>query len=291
MKKISKQARATSIVTFVIILIVVSIIGTMPAIAESLMERGTGEGLRVAFFNYIPFAYEDNTGTLTGTDVDTLKYVLNKMGVKIASTGATEWGNLIPGLNANRFDVVAAGMFVTPKRCKAVKFSETTFGIKQGLVVKKGNPDGVTNYEDVAKKGLKIAVLTGSAQLEWARVSGIAESNIMQIPDNPTGIAAVRSGRACAYAIDAPGVREVVKGVPEQDLEGVPPFQTVAGKPAMPHGAFAFRKQDADFVNKFDEILTSFVGTPEHIAILEKHGMKADEVPVLSTEQICSQSN
>ena len=41
----------------------------------------------------------------------------------------------IPGVKAERFDVVAVGMFVTPMRCAAVRFCEPTFGIQQSLVV------------------------------------------------------------------------------------------------------------------------------------------------------------
>lgn len=255
--------------------------------ASDLAERGAKDGLKVAFFNYVPFAYKDKSGNLTGTDVDTLKYVLDKMGVKIASADATEWGNLIPGLKSKRFDVVAAGMFVTEKRCRAVKFSETTLGIKQALVVKKDNPDGINTYEDIASKGKKVAVLTGSAQLDWARKAGINEANIMQIPDSPTGVAAIRAGRAVAYAVDAPGARDIVAKLPEKDMQSAKPFGTVAGQQAQPHVAFAYRKDDAAFVEKFNAILRDFIGSEEHIALLAKHGMQADEVPTLKTADIC----
>jgi polar amino acid transport system substrate-binding protein len=36
----------------------------------------------------------------------------------------TEWGSLIPGLNAGRFDIITAGMYITPKRCKNVAFTD-----------------------------------------------------------------------------------------------------------------------------------------------------------------------
>ena len=259
----------------------------LPAHAEGLLEKAKGDGLNVAFYNFKPYAYVDESGLLTGTDVDTLNAVLGKLGGKTADAKAIDWGSLIPGVKSNRFDVVAAGMFVTPKRCQEVRFSEPTFGIKQTLIVVKGNPHGVTDYDSVAEMGLTVAVVSGSAQVGYAEESGVASDKLMQIPDNPTAIAALRADRAQVYALSVPGSRALVMGVPEQDLEMVAPFSEVAGRKATPHGAFAFRKEDGDFVDAFNAELTTFVGTPEHLAIFEKHGMFADELPEQSTAELC----
>lgn len=258
------------------------------ASASDLMDRAKSDGLKVAFYNFIPYSYETESGELTGTDVDTLNAVLAEMGGKIDTAQATEWGNLIPGLKAGRFDVVAAGMFVTPKRCGQVAFSEPIFGIQQTLIVPKGNPKGIKNYDDVASMGLTIATLSGSAHVGYAEASGIESSKIMQIPDNPTAIAAMRGGRADVYALSVPGARELVSTVPEQDLEIVTPFNKVAGKLAMPHGAFAFRPEDAEFVKAFNKVLTARVKSGAHVDTLVAHGMQADELPLKSTAELCA---
>ena len=264
-------------------------VAATPASAASLHERAGDTGVRVAFYNFKPYAYVGADGQLTGTDVDTLAAVLKRMGGKIGSAQAVEWGALIPGVKAERFDVVAAGMFVTAKRCKAVQFSEPTFGIQQTLVVLKGNPEGVVDYDTVRDKGLKIAAVSGSAQVGYAEKTGINPANIVQLPDNPTAIAALRAGRAQVYAISVPGARELVKGVPEQDLDMVASFSKVVGKLAMPHGAFAFRPEDADFVADFNKTLTAFIGSGAHLAILEKHGMRKDELPLKTTSELCAE--
>ncbi len=253
--------------------------------SADLLEKAKGDGLRVAFFNFVPYSYEDDSGNLTGTDVDTLKAVLEEMGGKIQSAKATEWGALIPGLKAGRFDVVAAGMFVTPVRCEQVAFSEPIFGIQQTLIVPKGNPKGIRNYDDLASMGLTVAALSGSAHVGYAGDSGVEK--IMQIPDNPTAIAAVRAGRADVYALSVPGARELVASVPEQDLEMVAPFSMVAGKLAMPHGAFAFRPEDSAFVAAFNEVLSKRLSSNVHVETLVKHGMEASETPQFTTAELC----
>ena len=265
----------------------VAMLPALAAQAEGLMDRAKGDGLRVAFYNFKPYAYKDDNGNLTGTDVETLRAVLDAMGGKIAEAKSTDWGALIPGVKANRFDVVAAGMFVTPKRCAEVQFSEPTFGIQQAMVVAKGNPKGLTNYESLAEQGLKVGVVSGSAQKGYATAVGIDEANISQLPDNPTGVAALRAGRIDAWAVSAPGVRQIIASLPDAPIESTTPFAEVAGKVAVSHGAFAFRPEDAAFVEAFNVELKAFIGSDAHVALLQEHGMTADELPISATAELC----
>ena len=258
------------------------------AVAQNVEERGKSDGLRVAYYNFAPFAYVKEDGRVVGEQVEILRHVLGQMGLTIQSETSTEWGNLIPGLKSDRFDVVAAAMFVTPKRCGEVAFSEPTFGIQQAIVVKKGNPDGLAAYESVKDTGVNLAAISGTAQVDWAKSVGVEASKIMQVPDTPTGLAAVKAGRASGFAIDAPGARLAVASEGGANFEMLEPFSQVGGKPASPHGAYAFRKDEAEFIKRFNETLTAFIGTPEHVAIMEAHGLQKSELPSRGTADLCS---
>ena len=257
------------------------------AMAETLEERGKADGLRVAYYNFAPFAYVGGDGKVIGEQVEILRHVLGEMGLSIASETSTEWGNLIPGLKADRFDIVAAAMFVTPKRCNEVAFSEPTFGIQQALVVKSGNPDGLAAYDSVRDNGVILAAISGTAQVDWAKSVGVDEANIMQVPDTPTGLAAVRAGRAAAFAIDAPGARLAVANTGGETYEMLEPFAEVDGKPASPHGAYAVRPDETDFVSAFNAKLAEFIGTPAHLEIMKTHGLQPSELPSRSTGDLC----
>ena len=269
--------------------IVLAAITALPltASAESLMEKGKAEGLNVAFFNYNPNSFIDKSGKLVGTDPETLFPVLEAMGLKVAATQDTDWGNLIPGLNAGRFDVVAAGMYITPERCKQVEFSEPIFGFTQAMAVKKGNPNGIQTLENIASKGLIVAAIAGSAQVDNAKLAGVADDKILQIPDTATAVPAIRADRAAAFVVDTGGIHALVSGLPEKDLEETQPFSKVAGKIVMPHGAIAFRKQDAAFVTEFNKFLAERVKSPEHLAMLKSHGFTAEDLPRFTKEQLC----
>jgi polar amino acid transport system substrate-binding protein len=78
---------------------------------------------------------------------------LSLLGVKEVDGVLTEWGSLIPGLRAGRFDAIVASMYITPTRCKQIIFANPTYGIGEALIVQKGNPDGISNYADALAKG------------------------------------------------------------------------------------------------------------------------------------------
>lgn len=257
--------------------------------AQDLNDTAASDGVRVAYFNYAPFAYVNDSGDVIGTDVEILKSVLSEMGLEVSEEVATDWGNLIPGLKAGRYDVVAAGMFVNPGRCAEVAFSEPTFGIKATLITPKGNPKGLNRYEDILSQGTVLAAVSGTAQVAAALDLGIARENVQEFPDAPTALAALRAGRADAFGVDAPSARQIIANLPEGDMDMVEPFDEIGGKSAVDHGAFAFRKEDQAFVDRFNEVMRGFIGTDAYIAINEAHGMTADEAPVKSVSELCGQ--
>ena len=258
------------------------------ASAESLDIKGHNEGLAIAFYSYRPNAYLNEAGDLVGTDPEMIRAVLTDMGLKVSTMVDTEWGNLVPGLNAGRFDIVAAGMYVTPDRCKQVAFSEPYLGFSQAMAVPKGNSNDLQTIEDVVAKGLKVAVIAGSAQVGYAADAGMPSENVMQIPDTATGAAALRAGRVDALYIDTPGIRALVESIPERDLDMTKPFDTVKGRVVMPHGAFAFRQSDAEFVKAFNVALKKRLADPDHVKMLERNGLSADELPRFYTEDLCA---
>lgn len=257
------------------------------SIAGDVMDNAMGDGIRVAYYNWDPYGYINEDGKLVGTDYETLSYVIEQMGGKIASAEDIEWGALIPGLKSGRYDVVSAGMFVNPKRCKAVDFSSTLFGIRNSMLVPKGNPKGVTDYESIRDKGLTVSAVAGSAQIGYAQSIGIPDSNILELPDSATMIEAIRSGRIDAIAGTTPTARAVL--ITNDDIEATPAFSKIGGKVSVSHGAFAFTPGNEDFVSAFNAILDDFIGSDAHKAIFAKHGMTVDELPVSTTSELCAE--
>ncbi len=179
--------------------------------AETTLERGKREGyLRVGFANEAPYGFATPDGKLTGESPEVVKAILAKIGIAQVDGVLTEFGSLIPGLQAGRFDIIAAGMFVNPKRCEQVQFSEPTYGIGQAFLVKAGNPKGIVDYSTVSGNAdLKLAVMAGAVEGGYAKDSGIPEGQLVILPDQSSLVKAVQAGRADAAALTALSIADM----------------------------------------------------------------------------------
>jgi polar amino acid transport system substrate-binding protein len=103
---------------------VAAVVAAASAHAQSTLEQAKADGyIRVGFANEAPYGFATPDGKLTGESPEVVKAVLAKLGIKDVDGVLTEFASLIPGLQAGRFDIIAAGMFVNPKRCEQILFS------------------------------------------------------------------------------------------------------------------------------------------------------------------------
>jgi polar amino acid transport system substrate-binding protein len=282
MKSISRRA----LIGLVAGLVTATTIGF--AEAETTLEKAKREGfIRVGFANEAPYGFATPDGKLTGESPEVVKAILDKMGIKQVDGVLTEFGSLIPGLQAGRFDIIAAGMFVNPKRCQQIQFSEPTYGIGQAFLVAKGNPKGVKDYGSVAaNKDLKLAVMAGAVEAGYAKDSGVDEGQLVVLPDQSSLVKAVQAGRADAAALTALSIADMASK--NDGVESTEPFGTVAGKSVVGHGAIGFRQDDKDLYEAFNAELKKFIGSPEHIALVTPFGFGKGFLPTKTTEELCA---
>jgi polar amino acid transport system substrate-binding protein len=266
----------------------VPLIGVLsPAHAETTLERAKSQGfIRVGFANEAPFGYATPDGKLTGEAPEVAKAVLARIGIPQVDGVLTEFGSLIPGLQAGRFDIIAAGMFINPKRCAEIQFSEPSYGIGQAMLVKAGNPKGIKDYTSIKDNPeLKLAVMAGAVEAGYAKDAGVPEAQVVTLPDQSSLLAAVQSGRADAAALTALSIGDMAKK--GEGVESTTPFGEVAGKSVKGHGGFGFRKEDTDLYEAFNAELKKFIGTPEHVALVTPFGFGKDYLPNKTMEQLC----
>jgi polar amino acid transport system substrate-binding protein len=265
------------------------ILGGTPrfAFAETTLERAKANGfIRIGFANEAPFGFATPDGKLTGEAPEVAKAVLAKMGIAQVDGVLTEFGALIPGLKAKRFDIIAAGMFINPKRCQEISFSEPSYGIGQAMLVKKGDPKAIKDFSSIkANPDLKLAVMSGAVEVGYAKDAGVPESQLVMLPDQSSLLQAVQSGRADAASLTALSIADMAKK--GEGVESTTPFGEVAGKSVKGHGGFGFRKDDKDLYAAFNAELKKFIGSPEHIALVTPLGFGKDYLPNKTTEQLC----
>lgn len=258
------------------------------ALAQSTLDEAREAGfIRIGFANEAPYGYATPDGKLTGEAPEVAKAVLAKMGIAEVDGVLTEFGSLIPGLKAGRFDIIAAGMFITPARCKEVAFSEPSYGIGQAFLVKEGNPQALKDYASIAgNEDLKLAVMAGAVEVGYAKKAGVGMSQLVVLPDQSSLVKAVQAERANAAALTALSIADMASK--NDGVESTAPFGEVAGESVKGHGGFAFRPEDKELYEAFNAELKNFIGTPEHIALVTPHGFGEGYLPNKTTAELCA---
>jgi polar amino acid transport system substrate-binding protein len=252
-----------------------------------LLDRLRAAGVvRLGIAGEIPFGYIDKNGELTGEAPELARVIFKRLGVNRVQPVPTEFGSLIPGLNSQQFDVVAAGMYVTPDRCEQVIFADPDYQMLDSFVVRKGNPKGLHTFKDAVAKKAKCAIGTGYAQIQHAVEAGYKEGDILIVPDQVAGLNAVEAGRVDFFAGTAVTVRQVV--AKSAKAEAIKPFVPVVdGEPHIDGGAFAFRPTETKLRDAFNVELRKLKKSGELFRILKPFGFSEAEMTDLTAKELC----
>jgi ABC-type amino acid transport substrate-binding protein len=99
--------------------------------------------------NYKPFSFEQD-GKRVGVDIDIASLLAEKLGVKAEFVVPESFSDLIPMLQANKIDIIIAGMSITFDRAKAVDFTVPYFETGLSILLNKVRAAklGISNAKD-----------------------------------------------------------------------------------------------------------------------------------------------
>ncbi|MFZ3580297.1 ectoine/hydroxyectoine ABC transporter substrate-binding protein EhuB [Virgibacillus sp. DJP39] len=253
-----------------------------------LKEEGT---VTVGFANEAPYAYQED-GELKGAAVDIAQAVFKEMGIEKVESKLADFGQLIPGLNAGKFDVITAGMAIKPDRCENADFGAPEMQYGEGLIVQKGNPLDIHSYADIAANpDITVSVMAGATEVEFLKQMGVSEDQIQTASDIPGTFSAVASGRADATTGTEMTVKMALKSAGNDKLEFVEDFEQpdIDGIPS--YGAAAFHLDNDKLREAYNEQLAKLKEDGTVKKLLEANGFSAEgnSVPAdITTEAICS---
>lgn len=257
---------------------------------EEARKRGY---ITVGFANEKPYAYKEANGELTGEAVEIAKVVLKNLGINEVRGELTEFGSLIGGLQAKRFDLITAGMFINSDRCAAVLFADPEYSIGEAIAVKKGNPLNLKSYEDIAKNNdAKVAVMAGAVEIGYLEKSGVPKDRMVIVPDQASALNALQAGRADAITMTGPALQSMLDSANDPNMERVTDFAQpiIDGKDVRGYGATAFRQADQEFRDAFNAELNKLKESGELLTILQKFGFTEDELPGnVTAEELCKE--
>lgn len=266
---------------------VLAICAAGAAQAGPLNDRiAAGEPIRIGFANEVPFAYPGPDGAPMGFVNAYTLALLERMGHDNIEVVVTDWGGLIPALNAGRIDIVTGGLNITAPRCESIAFSEPMLAAGDAFVVPAGNAAGITTYDDLVDSDAIFVTGAGYSNLEAARRVGVPDGRIMTVPGPSEIVAALRAGRAQAGGVAYfTGVEMAAtqEGIELADPSAMPDW-------SMNWAAIGFHKNDQDFVDAFNAAQEDWLGSPEMLEIVGEYGFSADNVPdeAVTTEWVCA---
>lgn len=216
-------------------------------------------GVTIAISNAAPYSQPGADGQPSGYGPEVAAAVLKRMGITDITTRTAQFDAMIPGLQAGQWDMVAGGLVQNPERCEQVLFSNPDYVTETAVMVKAGNPEGITTAADMIGKDVKAAEPPGTAEMIYLDNAGVDASQIVTVPDIQAAAAALKAGRADVVFADVPSLKahvpdgfEVIKDTGRADVGT----------------GFAFKADDAAFRDAFEAALAEVVadGTVEQIA-------------------------
>jgi polar amino acid transport system substrate-binding protein len=214
----------------------------------------------------IPFTFLDTkTNTIEGVMVDLIKEVAKDAGFKVDIEGM-QFATLIPSLTANKIDIIAAAMYITPSRKEVIDFSGPIYTYGEGLIVPKSD---AKDYKEFAElKGEAVGAQKGTAYVEPLQKSGLF-SDVKIYDTIPAILADVNTGRLKAGFADKPILAYNLKQGLFPEVRLVNSYaSTITGSVGI-----GVRKSDPELLAKINTALDQITRDGRLKKILDKWGL------------------
>ncbi|MGX2997032.1 ectoine/hydroxyectoine ABC transporter substrate-binding protein EhuB [Streptomyces sp. JNUCC 64] len=254
---------------------------------DTLARLRSQGSARLGIAGEVPYGYVDEEGEFTGEAVELARIIFRRLGVPSVRPVPTDFGSLIPGLKAQQFDVVSAGMYINRERCQQVIFADPEYQMLDAFIVRRGNPLGLRDYPDVVRRRARFGTGAGYAQGGNAVAAGYPERDVVVFQDQVAGLNAVESGRIDAFGATALTARQVTRRSRRAEATGAfAPL--VDGKRRVDGGGFTFRPADTALRDAFNREIHAMRGSGEVFRVLRPFGFTKAEMTDLTAAELCS---
>lgn len=267
--------------------LIVSAAAAEDASAQSRLEEIKQSGdLSVAMAVEPPFA-NFGDGELSGAGPEVLMAAMKKLGIENFEASITDWGAMIPGLQARRYDVIATGLFMREERCNAILFSQPDLCSTWGFAVKEGNPKGLKGMEDLVPADAVLGTCGGCAAEDKALELGLPRDNILNVTDPLGGMKMLEAGRIDALVYSDVSLYDALQ---KSGSEGVEIVAPLTGGTVNCAGV-GFHPDDRELRDAYDEALAELKASGEFAAIVEPYNFNPQYAIDTTREELCGGPN
>lgn len=167
--------------------------------------------IRIGYAVEAPYAMVAPDGRVTGQSPELARLVAARMGIGRVEWVQTGFDTLLPQVAEGRFDVIAAGVFITPQRRKLVVFSKPTVTVAAGIGTLAAASRRYASYGDlVGDPSVRVAVLAGSVEEGALLARGMSPKRLVRVPDTAAARAALESGKVAVLALSMPALQWMI---------------------------------------------------------------------------------
>jgi L-cystine transport system substrate-binding protein len=206
---------------------------------------------------YPPFTFHDESGNLTGFDVELATEIAKRLGVE-PEFKETQWDAMFAGLDAKRFDMIANQVGIRPDRQEKYDFSDPYITSSAVLIAHAEN-DKVKAFEDI--KGLNSAQSMTSNYADMAKELG---ANLVGVEGFTQAVELIASKRVDVTINDKLTYLDFKKQKPDA------PIKLVATSEDASASGFMFRKKSETLVDEVNKALKDIIDDGTYKKISEK---------------------
>ncbi|MGG7621116.1 amino acid ABC transporter substrate-binding protein [Bacillus coreaensis] len=206
---------------------------------------------------YAPFTFHDESGDLTGFDIEIAEEVFKRLDIKPVFV-ETKWDGMIAGLDAKRYDMVANQVAIREDRLEKYDMSEPYISSKAVLIVGEANED-IKTFEDL--NGKKVGQSLDSNYRKIAEANGATNTVVDGFNQ---AIDLITSGRIDATINDNLSYLDLKKQRPDLAIKKVDEEADVTSN------AFLFRKDNKELVDAVNSALADMIEDGTYLEISTK---------------------
>ena len=259
------------ILTILVVIIILVIASLFLIKNNSDIGSVNGETIRVGYIIYPPSLQKDPaTGQFSGFSYDIVEAVADKLGLETKWTEEVGWGTAIEGLKTQRYDVLGTQMWPTEARKKEVLFSIAPMDSISYAYVRRGDTRFNNDLSILNSNQYIISVLDGEitasiAQEDFPNARTLA---LPQLSSFAEVFLNVVQKKADITFAEPSAVEDFLASNPNT-------LDRVSGEPVRAFGnSFAFNKNDAEIVEKWNKAIQELIDDGTIRKILEKHGVE-----------------
>lgn len=183
-------------------------LGAQAHAGEQLQQIKNHGALKVGLEGtYPPFSFVDESGKLTGFEVELAQALAKELGVK-ADIQPTKWDGILAALESKRLDVVINQVTISDERKKKYDFSVpyTVSGIQ--ALTRKADAASIAKPADLA--GKKVGVGLGTNYEQWLK-QNVPQADVRTYEDDPTKFQDLMNKRIDVILVDRLAALDTVK--------------------------------------------------------------------------------